>query len=133
MDFEPGQTQFHGGFFYIQRIHRILLALDEITARRTDVAGDMAGLLRLNYNILNALFKELSPKMDEKLRTKHIEAADILKKELEENIKKYSKEKTMSMELEKKFDGWERELKIFAEKKGLLVPDKMSPGDALGW
>lgn len=133
MEFNSGQAQFHGGFFYIERIHKILMAINEITARRNDNAAHMASYLRVNYNLLNDLFKELSGKMPDKLKKDHLEASQIIKTKLEKVIKDYKTKKEIPMELELLLDGWEVELRAFAEKKGLLVPDKMSPGDALGW
>lgn len=130
---ELTQTQYHGGFFYIERIHKILINLNEVTARRTNNATQMINDLRLNYNLLNDLFKELSAKMNKPLRDEHIMASETLKKKLEIITKDFQRTKQVPMELELKLDGWEVELRSFAEKKGLLVPDKMSPGEALGW
>lgn len=129
---EVTQTQYHGGFFYIERIHKILMALNSITARRSNNAAQMAEDLRLNYNLLNDLFKELSPKMKDKYKEEHTEAANKLKDEFESAIKTYARNHTIPSGYEKRLDAWERELRAFAEKKGLLVPDKMSPADALG-
>lgn len=129
---ELAQAQFHGGFFYIERIHKILLRLNEVTARRNNDAAQMAADLRVNYNLLNDLFKELSGKMDKKIRAEHLEAAQLLKNDLEKTVNTYKTERTIPAKFEQKLDGWELELRQFAEKKGLLVPDKMSPGEALG-
>lgn len=127
---ELAQTEFNGAVAYIYRLDAIMKKLNEVTAARTNDAQKMIYLLRINYNLLNDLFKELYPKMEGEVATNHLEASIEMKKLLEEVTNNFEKRGQLSNEIETTFDRWEIELRQFADKKGLLAPDKRGAGQA---
>lgn len=127
------QTEFNGALAYIYRLDGIMKNLNQVTAMRSSEAGHMLQLLRTNYNLLNDLFKELYPKMKEdksNMAKDHLDASERLKEYLEFAQVQFERNGTISPEIEKIFDRWEIELRHFAEKKGLLAPDKSGAGEA---
>jgi hypothetical protein len=127
---ELAQTEFNGAVAYIYRLDAIMKKLNEVTAARTNDAQRMVYLLRINYNLLNDLFKELYPKMEGQIALDHLEASTKLKEILEAAINNFERRGQLNNELESQFDRWEIELRQFADKKGLLAPDKRGAGQA---
>jgi hypothetical protein len=127
---ELAQTEFNGAVAYIYRLDAIMKKLNEVTAARTNDAQRMVYLLRINYNLLNDLFKELYPKMEGQIALDHLEASTKLKEILEAAINNFERRGQLNNELESQFDRWEIELRQFADKKGLLAPDKKGAGQA---
>jgi len=123
---EIQQTKFHGAFFYTERLHRILVSIMQSKGTRSDNAADIIKNIREYYNLLNCLYSELSAKMTDAQRVEHFDTSTHLLKQVEIIKKEYNKTKKISILVYTQFDQWDVELRAFADKKGLIVPDKDS-------
>lgn len=120
---------FHGGFFYLERINELLKALDIVTMTRyTD--PEQIKLWSQNYSLLNALFKEIYPKMSKEEKEEHIEAATEVKKQWDDAAACYKSGRETSTKFLAYFDVWELNLRDITERKGLNMPNKLDMSEA---
>lgn len=126
------KTLYHGGFSFLDRIHRIFMCLDEVSIEREVTLGtDKApSVWRQNFSLLNVLFKELQPKMETAEREKYFNALKIIQNELSKACRDYRNNNRANMVFFSYFDEYEMELRIFAESKGLLMPSKPNEAGA---
>lgn len=140
MDEQPNrnkQTIFHMGQAYLERVHELMRALDRVTLERDGPQIDK-NIPHWNHNLalLIALYKELAPKMTEEERAIHENGLQVMKDTFKKSIsaKKPMPGKmgmvTINTGFQDMFDKFELSLRLIAEKRGLLLPDKKSMDDA---
>jgi len=132
------KTAFHGGFSYLERIDRLLRALDEVIIPEPEAIqyhNLICGLSMFRHSqrlaLLKSLFHELYPKMNDDLKEKHTlnrSIADDSFRTAENEVRKNQKRITITFI--KYFDRWEMLLRKFVEEKGLLMPTKKDGLDA---
>jgi len=125
------KAMFHGGFNYLDRIDKILRALDMITVPDPNgyipQDGTLNGLSmrthEMRLSLLQNLFKELYPKMGTKEKQEHKEASIKIKKIFYDCLKNHRQQRSKGVGLfSNYFDDWELELRDCVERKGLLMP-----------
>lgn len=126
------KTIYHGGFEYLLRIDVILKCLDDsLIPNPLDRDIKLKGISIDRYfyrlQILKALFFELSPKMIKKVLEIHLDYKKKAGVEFDIALAQIGKgNKQINCHFIEIFDEWELKLRRFADKKGLLMPEKSS-------
>jgi len=126
---EEKETLYHGGFLYIGRLDKLLAALDQLTLER-DLESDRLTILKKNFHILKALYKELESKMEDKQKERQRDVSKTVTNVYKEALRSNGLHGNFSYDVFEVFDEWEIELRQITEAKGLLMPDKED--EALG-
>ena len=129
------KTAFHGGFSYLERIDKLLRALDFLRIPQPQDAKTIMGLSLIDHaqriGVLNSLFQELYPKMGQDAKTQHLEYKVKLDSEFNRTKKEFqSNTHKITVLFSKMSDFWELELRDFCEERGLLMPSSKDGLDA---
>lgn len=130
------KSQFHGAMHFLVRIDEILRALDNSAVPNYDSKARTIGGLTMRehqqrLSVLSILFRELSCKMSNEEKQKHLEfqkhTYTIFQVAVDQYNRNASRIDTRFLDL---FNEWEIRLREFAEFKGLIMPEKAGADEA---